>query len=178
MRAGHRWMKAKQKEVGLGFAKTKCLWHHLELKSEKRRSDLSKLMREEEEEGGMTHVMTLKKKLLNPPVELTVFYWPIPNEFSQHCRVVWCHSQCLCLSAFYLKCDYIVKLTTLTFKSQHGNEKKNLYYHLFALVVLSLTGNCRKQWKDKRTWAENMIVLLFYHLQNVQKSKCSSLLYL
>lgn len=67
-------MKAKQKEVGLGFAKTKCLWHHLELKSEKRRSDLSKLMREEEEEGGMTHVMTLKKKLLNPPVELTVFY--------------------------------------------------------------------------------------------------------
>lgn len=45
-------MKAKQKEVGLGFAKTKCLWHHLELKSEKRRSDLSKLMREEEEEEG------------------------------------------------------------------------------------------------------------------------------
>lgn len=127
--------------------------------------------------GGGWH-MTLKKKLLNPPVELTVFYWPIPNEFSQHCRVVWCHSQCLCLSAFYLKCDYIVKLTTLTFKSQHGNEKKNLYYHLFALVVLSLTGNCRKQWKDKRTWAENMIVLLFYRLQNVQKSKCSSLLYL
>lgn len=85
---------------------------------------------------------------------------PVPSDFTRHWKVVWCHSQCLYLSASYLKHNYLVKLTTLTFKSQHKKMKRKIYISLlFALLVFSLTGFCRRWWKDDSTRVVNKIKL-------------------
>lgn len=51
----------------------------------------------------------------------------------------------------------VVKLTTMTLKSQHMEKKRKIYlYLLFALFF-----PCNRQWKDKSARAVNMVMLCF-----------------